>query len=184
MRFLYTDNGGIIRGKATHVDSLAHRLTDGIGLTVAMQAMNMLDQLQPVEGIRYTEVISLAPRAVLPATILDAVPGVDYDSTLASENVGILDIRSVYDFDGADFAPGGYASLIDPVQTTADERPARFVETTLIRPLDEASQQNIDVRQSFKDRPPPHASWTAEHKETFRRFCGPAMERMGYDVPF
>ena len=27
------------------------RLTDGIGLTVAMQAMNMLDQLQPVEGI-------------------------------------------------------------------------------------------------------------------------------------
>ncbi len=25
-----------------HVDGLAHRLTDGIGLTVAMQAMNML----------------------------------------------------------------------------------------------------------------------------------------------
>ena len=83
--------------------------------------------LQPVEGIRYTEVISLAPRAVLPATILDAVPGIDYDAVLASENVGILNIRSVYDFDGADLAPGGYASLIDPVQTTADERPARFV---------------------------------------------------------
>jgi hypothetical protein len=83
--------------------------------------------LQPVEGIRYTEVIALAPRAALPATILDAVPGIDYDAVLASENVGILNIRSVYDFDGADFAPGGYASLIDPVQTTADERPARFV---------------------------------------------------------
>jgi hypothetical protein len=83
--------------------------------------------LQPVEGIRYTEVISLAPRAVLPATILDAVPGIDYDAVLASENVGILNIRSAYDFDGADLAPGGYASLIDPVQTTADERPARFV---------------------------------------------------------
>jgi len=83
--------------------------------------------LQPVEGIRYTEVISLSPRAVLPATILDAVPGIDYDAVLASENVGILNIRSVYDFDGADLAPGGYASLIDPVQTTADERPARFV---------------------------------------------------------
>lgn len=83
--------------------------------------------LQPVEGIRYTEVISLTPRAVLPATILDAVAGIDYDSLLATENVGILNIRSVYDFDGADLAPGGYASLIDPVQTTADERPARFV---------------------------------------------------------
>ena len=59
--------------------------------------------------------------------IIDAVPGVDYDPILATENVGIIDIRSVYDLDGADVAPGGYASLIDPVQTTADERPARFV---------------------------------------------------------
>jgi hypothetical protein len=83
--------------------------------------------LQPVEGIRYTEVVSLAPRSVLPATILDAVPGIDYDAVLASENVGILNIRSVYDLDGADIAPGGYASLVDPVLTTADERPARFV---------------------------------------------------------
>ena len=61
MRFLYTDNGGIIRGKATHVDSLAHRLTDGIGLTVAMQAMNMLDQLQPVEGLGPVGEIRLVP---------------------------------------------------------------------------------------------------------------------------
>ena len=83
--------------------------------------------LQPVEGIRYTEVISLAPRVPLPAVIIDAVAGVDYDPILAAENVGILNIRSVYDLDGADVAPGGYASLIDPVQTTADERPARFV---------------------------------------------------------
>ena len=83
--------------------------------------------LQPVEGIRYTEVVSLAPRVPLPAVIIDAVAGVDYDPILAAENVGILNIRSVYDLDGADVAPGGYASLIDPVQTTADERPARFV---------------------------------------------------------
>jgi hypothetical protein len=83
--------------------------------------------LQPVEGIRYTEVISLSPRTPLPAVILDAVPGVDFDPVLAAENVGILNIRSVYDLDGADVAPGGYASLIDPVQTTADERPARFL---------------------------------------------------------
>ena len=83
--------------------------------------------LQPVEGIRYTEVVALAPRSPLPATILDAVPGIDYDPVLASENVGLIDIKSVYDLDGADVAPGGYRSLIDPVQTTADERPARFV---------------------------------------------------------
>jgi glutamine synthetase len=61
VRFLYTDNGGITRGKATHVDGLAHRLTDGIGLTVAMQAMNMLDQLQSVEGLGPVGEIRLIP---------------------------------------------------------------------------------------------------------------------------
>ncbi len=47
VRFLYTDNGGIIRGKVTHVNGLRDRINDGIGLTLAMQAMNMLDQLAP-----------------------------------------------------------------------------------------------------------------------------------------
>src|SRR5919108_4566149 len=61
VRFLYTDNGGITRGKATHLESLAHRLTDGIGLTVAMQAMNMLDQLQSVEGLGPVGEIRLVP---------------------------------------------------------------------------------------------------------------------------
>ena len=61
VRFLYTDNGGITRGKATHVDGLKPRLTDGIGLTVAMQAMNMLDQLQPVEGLGPVGEIRLVP---------------------------------------------------------------------------------------------------------------------------
>ena len=50
VRFLYTDNGGVTRGKATHVESLAQRMADGIGLTVAMQAMNMLDQLHAGGG--------------------------------------------------------------------------------------------------------------------------------------
>ena len=63
VRFLYTDNSGITRGKATHVDGLAHRLTDGIGLTVAMQAMNMLDQLQAVEGLGPVGEIRLIPDA-------------------------------------------------------------------------------------------------------------------------
>ena len=63
VRFLYTDNGGVTRGKATHVNGLASRLTDGIGLTVAMQAMNMLDQLQPVEEMGPVGEIRLVPDA-------------------------------------------------------------------------------------------------------------------------
>src|SRR5262245_51096869 len=61
VRFLYTDNGGITRGKSTHVEGLGARLTDGIGLTVAMQAMNMLDQLQPVDGLGPVGEIRLMP---------------------------------------------------------------------------------------------------------------------------
>lgn len=61
IRFLYCDNGGVIRGKLAHRDSLARRLDAGIGLTVAMQAMNMLDQLQPVEGMGPVGEIRLVP---------------------------------------------------------------------------------------------------------------------------
>ena len=51
VRFLYCDNSGVIRGKLAYIDSLASRLRSGIGLTVAMQAMNLLDVLQPVDGM-------------------------------------------------------------------------------------------------------------------------------------
>jgi glutamine synthetase len=61
VRFLYTDTGGVTRGKATHVDGLADRLTDGIGLTMAMQAMNMLDQLARVDGLGPVGEIRLVP---------------------------------------------------------------------------------------------------------------------------
>ncbi|MCL4249747.1 MAG: glutamine synthetase family protein [Anaerolineae bacterium] len=61
IRFLYTDNGGITRGKVTNVTRLYDRICDGIGLTVAMQAMNMLDQLAPVEGMGPVGEIRLTP---------------------------------------------------------------------------------------------------------------------------
>jgi glutamine synthetase len=61
VRFLYCDNGGIVRGKIVHVDRLAERLRNGIGLTVAMQAMNSLDQLQPVEGMGPVGEVRLVP---------------------------------------------------------------------------------------------------------------------------
>jgi glutamine synthetase len=51
VRFLYCDNGGIIRGKATHVHSLASRMSEGIGQTLAMQAMAGVDRLAAVEGM-------------------------------------------------------------------------------------------------------------------------------------
>lgn len=61
IRFLYTDNGGIIRGKATHIKHLRNRISDGIGLTVAMQSMNMLDQPATVSGMGPVGEIRLIP---------------------------------------------------------------------------------------------------------------------------
>jgi glutamine synthetase len=61
VRFLYCDNGCTIRGKLVPVDRLAGRIDAGQGLTVAMQAMNMLDQLQPVEGMGPVGEIRLVP---------------------------------------------------------------------------------------------------------------------------
>jgi len=45
IRFLYCGNDAVIRGKACHADFLASYLESGIGLTVAMQSFNVLDQL-------------------------------------------------------------------------------------------------------------------------------------------
>ncbi len=47
VRFLYCDNGGVIRGKATHVDHLAERMESGIGLVMGMMSMTALDFLAP-----------------------------------------------------------------------------------------------------------------------------------------
>ncbi len=45
VRFLYCDNGGVIRGKSTHVSSLARRMKSGIGLVKGMQSFTSLDFL-------------------------------------------------------------------------------------------------------------------------------------------
>lgn len=51
VRFLYCDNGGIIRGKTTHTSRLASRMRDGIGQTLAMQAFTGVESLASVEGM-------------------------------------------------------------------------------------------------------------------------------------
>ncbi len=51
VRFLYCDNGGIIRGKATHSGQLARRMSEGIGQTLAMQAFTGVETLAEVEGM-------------------------------------------------------------------------------------------------------------------------------------
>jgi glutamine synthetase len=61
VRFLYCGNDGTIRGKASSRHGLEGRIASGIGLTVAMQAMNGLDQLQPVPGMGPVGEVRLRP---------------------------------------------------------------------------------------------------------------------------
>lgn len=88
------------------------------------------------EGLAYSEVAVMESR-VSPPVILDRVAGLDLDADLVSESVGVVHIRSVYDFAGAPSVDGSLpaagedpldvAALADPQVTTADQRPARFV---------------------------------------------------------
>jgi len=61
VRFLWCGNDGTVRSKSSAVRGLEGRIRSGIGLTVAMQAMNGLDQLQPVEGMGPVGEIRLVP---------------------------------------------------------------------------------------------------------------------------
>ncbi|HEV8439086.1 MAG TPA: glutamine synthetase family protein [Methylomirabilota bacterium] len=70
VRFLYCGNDSVIRGKACHTRFLDSYLRSGIGLTVAMQSFNMLDQLVPEGSFGPVGEIRLVPDletlAVLP----------------------------------------------------------------------------------------------------------------------
>jgi glutamine synthetase len=90
VRFLYCDNDGVVRGKASGMASLRERLETGIGLTVAMQAFTMLDHLAEVEGMGPVGEVRLvpdpstfviapyAPRTGVVLTDMRALDGTDY----------------------------------------------------------------------------------------------------------
>jgi hypothetical protein len=88
----------------------------------------------PQEGVLYRDVVAAQPTALPPIHFDQQGPvtaDFNFDPALTSEQVGILNIRNVYDFDGAYNALGGskpdIATLADPQATQADERPARFL---------------------------------------------------------
>jgi hypothetical protein len=88
----------------------------------------------PTIGVMITDVVIAQPRTTAPTALpftLDADPNID--TSLKNEGVGILDIRSVYDFDGSVFAAGAAGCTItsnanpDPTNACYTNRPARFL---------------------------------------------------------
>jgi hypothetical protein len=89
----------------------------------------------PVEGVMISDLVAVQGRAPLWIKSADIL-----NPLLADQGVGLLDIRSVYDFDGnvAHTATGAgtvtcpalnrtIGMLADPALCTADDRPARFI---------------------------------------------------------
>jgi len=89
----------------------------------------------------YTDALVIQTR-IPPEFIPDPIPGVDFDAELASENVGIVHIRSVYDVDGSDISPNGILTTADPLQTPESQRPARFLR--IVKAVSMADDDVVD----------------------------------------
>ena len=76
------------------------------------------------EGFMFTEVVAADPKSA-PPVIFDGANDFAMNNTLADVGEGVLNIRSVYDFDGG--AVVDIAATSDPMQTAAADRPARFL---------------------------------------------------------
>ncbi|MFO1078919.1 MAG: hypothetical protein U1E73_14445 [Planctomycetota bacterium] len=106
-------------------------------------ARAFLPIVPPEQDKMITEIVVAQPRTA-PRVILDHVAGVDANSDLVSEGVGVLDIRSVYDFDGADTATPNIATVANPMSTTTAQRPARWVRIEKAVALPDRDTLDID----------------------------------------
>lgn len=76
------------------------------------------------EGFMFTEVVSADPRPI-PPVVFDGANDFVLDNTLADNGEAVLNIRSVYDFDGN--AVVNIDAMANPGVTLAADRPARFL---------------------------------------------------------
>ena len=107
IRFLYCDPSGIIRGKNVHVDRLASKIREGVGLTRAQNAVNMLEQYVPLEGMEPVGEIRITPD---PDTYT-VLPWVPRTASLLSDQLG---------HDGQDWGSCTRSFLKRAIATAAD----------------------------------------------------------------
>ncbi|MDJ0710028.1 MAG: hypothetical protein QNJ14_06550 [Woeseiaceae bacterium] len=95
------------------------------------------------EGFMFTEVVSADPRPI-PGVIPDGSTLYTQDPSLPDSGEAVLNIRNVYDFDGAMLPGVDPYVLADPLQTPAAARPARFVRIEKAVSLPEEDLLDID----------------------------------------
>lgn len=188
VRFLYCDNGGIIRGKATHVSSLARRMAEGIGQTLAMQAFASVDALAAVAGMGPVGEFRLVPDpetfVVLPYAphsgmmlcdmlTLDRQPWAACPRTFlkrmvaAAAQMGIVMQAAVeHEFYLARESPGGYEPFDRSLcySSIGFDASARIIDE-IIAALE---QQEIQVEQFMPELGPGQQEISIHHAEAVR----------------
>lgn len=84
VRFLYVDPSGVIRGKNVHVDRLEGKLREGVGLTRAQNAVNLLEHLVDVDGMAPVGEVRVVPD---PATY-SVLPWVPATASVLCDQLG------------------------------------------------------------------------------------------------
>lgn len=99
----------------------------------------------PEQGQMFDEAVVVTER-VSPNFIEPIV--LDGDATaLADDGLGVVHIRSVYDFDGVDTSPlGSPVDTANPILSSADDRPARFVR--IEKPVSIPSEFEYDFQNT------------------------------------
>jgi len=84
VRFLYGDPSGVVRGKQVHAARLPEALSSGLGLTRAQNALNLLDDLVPVDGMEPVGEIRIVPDAAT----FTRLPWLDGVASMLCDQVG------------------------------------------------------------------------------------------------
>jgi len=77
-----------------------------------------------------------------------------------------------------------FQSIQEFIGVPYEDNPANYSQSTLVHPLDETTQLEVDAKKILNSRPKPYESWNNEQKEIFRTICGEGMLKLGYEVPF
>lgn len=61
IRFLYCDPSGVIRGKTVHSSQISSKISEGVGLTRAQNAVNLFEELVQVDGMEPVGEVRIVP---------------------------------------------------------------------------------------------------------------------------
>lgn len=111
----------------------------------------------PEEGVVYSEIVVAQDRAL--ANFIYDIEDVnagdpDFDD-LVAQNLAVIHIRSVYDFDGTNLFNNNAASPVDislvsdPTVVAADQRPAQFIRIVKGVPIPHRDIKNFNVGNAF-----------------------------------